>query len=540
MATTIQVQNKSPLRTASVNKLVVAVSLALTAVLPVQANSSFTPKVGITGHGYQLDLPTEPDKQRGGALEVEPAVSWRYQGPNLLTRLNVSHQRLWYSDDERDDMSFNEYLVQNVVSGFDRRLRWTVDASQRYTVRSGGGGAIFRDRITNPGELSKTRRYGTAIALETAQHKEAQFALDLSARKVNSQRPEQDDDLGDINSEQYNLSLRTSRHHQYGGIYWRGGANVTRTEREQRSRLTRDSADLMFGIPLFPSLAWTLQGRYEQNNVRNSAFTNEYATAGTGLEWQFGRVSRINVNYNTVLTGRDDGNFVSADFLLAPSRRTSLSGYWDRRYFGRTAQMSGQYNLRFLTMRLSYTDRVSTRNFLETELIDLGVFVCPDDATDIGDCFNFPGAGYELGVNEQLQQFFDVDTLIRDDVILNRQGAVAIGYNKNRLTVGLNLSSSEQRYQELDRVDRRHNASLQTSWRLTPHSSLRANVRAYQYDFGNNNRQDKSWQYELGWSRDLSSASDINLTARHSRRDSNNDDFDYRENRLILNYNYRF
>ncbi|MCC5852490.1 MAG: TIGR03016 family PEP-CTERM system-associated outer membrane protein [Alkalimonas sp.] len=539
MATTIHRLTKPSQR--CVTPLVLAVGITLLAS-PTQAlaEANFSSRLGITGHGYWLDSPSQDGKDNGAVVELEPGLRWRYQGPKLQTRIDASHQRVWYSDGDQDTLSLNEYSLQNVLTGFDRRARWSLDASQRHTVRAGQGGAIFRDRITNPGELSKTRRLGTGLSLETARHKEAQFALSMSGRKVKSERPQQDDFLGDINSEQYDLRLQTSRDQQYGGLYWRGNGNLSRTEREERERLTRDSAHMLFGVPLLPSVAWTVQGRYEKNNVRNTSFTNEYNTAGTGLEWQFGRVSRINLSYNTVLKGRDDGDFVSADFFIAPSRRTSLSGQWDRRYFGRTAQVNGQYNLRFLTMRLSYTDRVSTRNFLETELIDLGVFVCPDDASDIGACFNLPGADYELGANEQLQQLFDVDVQIRDDVVLNRQGALVIGYSKNRLTTSLNLSSSEQRYQEIDRVDRRHNASLQTAWRLTPHSSIRANVRAYQYNFGNDNREDKSWQYELGWARDLTASSDLNLTARHSKRDSSNDNFDFRENRLSLRYNYRF
>ncbi|MCH8538653.1 MAG: TIGR03016 family PEP-CTERM system-associated outer membrane protein [Alkalimonas sp.] len=540
MATTTPKEHNPFTASAKFSRLILAVGCVMVPLSTAYANATFSPRVTVTGHGYSLDFPSQPESDRGAALEVEPGLAWRYQGARLLTRLDLSHQQVWYEDNERDSFSLNEYRFQNILTGFDRRLTWSVDARQNYSVRAGEGGAIFRDKITNAGELSKTRRFGTALSMETARHKEAQYSLNLSARQTISERPQQDDLLGDIESEQYSLAFRTFKNHEHGGLFWRGSSSVMRTDRAERNRLTQDSVDLLVGVPLLPSLAWTVQGRYDQNNVRNSTFTNEFSSAGSGLEWNFGRISRINVSYNTVLTGRDDGNFVSADFLLAPTRRTSLSGYWDRRYFGRTAQLSGQYNLRFLTMRLSYTDRVSTRNFLETELIDLGVFVCPDDAQDIGDCSNFPGPGYELGVNEQLQQFFDVDTQIRDDVVLNRQGALNIGYSRNRLTLGLRLSSSELDYQEIDRVDRRHNASLETSWRLTPHSRVRANLRGYKYNFSNTGREDKSWQYELGLVRNLSHASDINLSVRHNRRDSNNDNFDFRENRLSVSYKYQF
>lgn len=521
----------------------VAVSVAAVFCFPtaLNADSSFSPAVELTSHGYQLKLPPSMETDKGAALEVVPSLAWRYQGPRMQSRVDLNHQRVWYKDSQRSPYSLNEFTAQNSLSGFDRRVVWTLNASQSHQIRGGGEGAgLFRDRITALGSLSRTNRYGTNVLLSNAPHKEAQFALDLSANKFESKRPAEDDSFGSIDNEQFRANFSTSKVHQYGGVFWRGGGSVARTNRAERARLVRDNAQLQLGVPLLPGLAWMVKGYYEQNSIQNSDFTNEFSSAGTGLEWQFGRVSRVNLTYNTVLSDSDQSNFVAADFLLAPSRRTSLSGSWDKRYFGRTAQVAGDYRLRFLTMRLSYSDNLTTRSFLETELLDLGIFVCPDGAADIGDCTTFPGPGYQLGVNEQLQQFFDIDLNIRDDVILNRQGAFALGYNRNRLTSSLQLSSSELRYVEQNRVDRRHNASLQTSWRLTPLSRLRANVRAYQYNFGVNEREDKSWQYELGWSRDLSSVSDINVTARHSRRDSNITEFDYRENRVSLSYSYRF
>ena len=521
----------------------VAVSVAAVFCFPtaLSADSSFSPAVELTTHGYQLKLPPSMETDKGAALEVVPSLAWRYQGPRMQSRVDVNHQRVWYKDSQRSPYSLNEYTAQNSLSGFDRRLVWTLNASQNHQIRGGGEGAgLFRDRITTVDSLSRTNRYGTNVLLSNAPHKEAQFALDLSANKFESNRPAEDDSFGNIDNEQFRANFSTSKVHQHGGVFWRGGGSLARTNREERARLVRDNAQLQLGIPLLPGLAWMVKGAYEQNSIQNSDFTNEFSSAGTGLEWQFGRVSRINLTYNKVLSDNDQSNFVAADFLLAPSRRTSLSGSWDKRYFGRTAQVAGDYRLRFLTMRLSYSDNLTTRSFLETELLDLGIFVCPDGSSDIGDCTTFPGPGYQLGVNEQLLQFFDTDLNIRDDVILNRQGAFALGYSRNRLTTSLQLSSSELRYVEQSRVDRRHNASLLTSWQLTSISRLQANVRAYQYNFGVNQREDKSWQYELGWTRNLSSVSDINITAKRSRRDSNLDEFDYRENRLSLSYSYRF
>ncbi|MDP4536388.1 TIGR03016 family PEP-CTERM system-associated outer membrane protein [Alkalimonas collagenimarina] len=521
--------------TASIIQALWASSLAMA------QGQTFTPAIEVTSHAYQLKGPQFDGTDKGAALDVVPSLAWRYQGPRLNTRFDVNHQRVWYKDSQRSPFSLNEYTFNNQLTGFDRRVIWTMDASRSHIVRGGGqGSAVFRDKITNIEGLSRTERYGTNLLLSNARHREAQYSLNLSARKIESKRPEQDDLLGDIDNEELRASFNTSRAHQYGGVYWRGAANSARTEREGRDKLIRDNAQLQIGFPLFARLALITKGNYENNSIQNSSFTNEFSSAGAGVEWHFGQASRFNVTYNTVLSDSEQSNFVAADFLLAPSRRTSLSGSWDKRYFGRTAQLSGQYNLRFLSMRLSYVDQINTRSFLEAELVDLGLFVCPDGSSDIGDCVTLPGSDYQLSPGEQVQQFFDIETGIREDVILNRQGSFALGYQRNRLTSSLQLSSSELRYVETDRVDRRHTASLENSVRLTPVSRVRMNIRAFDYTFGNTGREDRSWLYELGWSRELSSFSELSITARHSRRNSSNADFEYRENRLSIGYQYRF
>lgn len=517
------------------------VSALLFSSLALAQAQRLTPAIELTGHGFQLKAPEFDGTDNSAALDVVPSLAWRYQGPRLMTRLDVSHQRVWYEDSQRSSFSLSEYQFSNQLTGFDRRIIWTLDATRDHIVRGGGqGSAVFRDRVTNPGGLSRTQRYSSQLLLSNARHREVRYALDLSARKVDSKQPEQDDFLGTIDNEELRASLSTNKAQQYGGIYWRGAASASRTERDGRDKLIRDNAQLQIGFPLFARLALITKGSFEENSIQNSTFTNEFSSAGAGIEWHFGQASRVNVTYNTVLSDDDQSNFVAADFYLAPSRRTSLSGSWDKRYFGRTAQLAGHYNLRFLSMRLSYVDQINTRSFLETDLIDLGLFVCPDGSTDIGDCVTLPGSDYQLTAGEQVLQFRELETSIRDEVILNRQGSFALGYKRNRLTSDLQLSSSELRYVESSRVDRRHTASLNNSLRLTPVSRVRMTIRAFDYTFGNTGREDRNWLYELGYSRQLSSHSELNLTLRHSRRDSNDANFEYQENRLSVGYLYRF
>ena len=89
----------------------------------------------------------------------------------------------------------NEYDFINQLSAFNQQLIWTVDASRGHFVRGGaeGGAGVFRDRITNLQGLSQTDRLGTSLQLSNARHRKAQFAVNLSARHVDSEQPEDND-----------------------------------------------------------------------------------------------------------------------------------------------------------------------------------------------------------------------------------------------------------------------------------------------------------------------------------------------------------
>lgn len=501
----------------------------------------FIPTIDVVSHAYQIKNPSFDGSDDGAALEITPGLAWYYYGPQLLTQIDVNHQKVWYKDDQRSSFSLNEYSFNNQLRGFDNRLVWTLGASRGHIVRGNGvGGAVFRDKITNVGGLSQTDRYDTELLLTTARHKPVQYALNLAAGKVKSDQPEQDDLLGNIDNERLRASVTTSRDYRYGGIYWRAAADASRTERAERNKLVQDKAQLQLGLPLFAGIGIVVKGNYEKNSIRDSDFTNDFSSVGTGLEWHFGKASRINVTYNNVIKGRDQSNYLATDFLLAPSRRTSLSGFWDKRYFGHTAQLAGQYNLKFLSLRLSYNDNISTRSFLETELNDLGLFVCPGSTTDIGDCVTLPRADYQPLPGQQILQFSEFDTSIQDDVILTRQGTLGIGYKRNRYAGSLQLLSSELRYEETERVDRRHSLSIQNSFRLTTNSSVSMNIKALDYTVGSTGREDRNLAYELAWNRTLSSSAELSVTARHNRRNSSDSEFEYQENRLSVSYQYQF
>jgi uncharacterized protein (PEP-CTERM system associated) len=300
------------------------------------------------------------------------------------------------------------------------------------------------------------------------------------------------------------------------------------------------------GTPLLPGLSIVSRASYEQaDNLQR--FASEFSSMGTGLEWQFGRMSRINLTRNwseKTISGpvEDeviDDEYTAAEVYLAPTRRTSFSYTSDQRYYGRSTEISGQYNLRFLTMRLSVSDRVDTQSFFQQTTEDLGIFVCPAGAAEFTDCFRPPSNNYQLGVGESLQQLFQNGVELSENIVKRHSESLNIGYNKNRLKLNVQFSSSEDEYLETARFNERKTWVVQSGWRLTEHADLSFSARDYEIDYQDEQRKDRNRSVELGLKTELNTHSDISFSLRRTSRNSNVNSFDVKENRVWVTYSYR-
>lgn len=500
-------------------------------------------KPGITADSYLYQIKQQDDASwdEGAALALAPNAALLFNSKHLVSAFEWKNKHIFYDDAQRSDRALNYLNFNNIFSAWDNRFQWAVNASEDYRIRNSQRG-IFSDEITGFSELSKMRTLGTSVSLRTAAHRETQAALGLSARKLKSERPENDDALGSFNNEFYSADLSMGKRHRDSEFFWQFNSRYSESKRDIGNSLTSESADIIVGVPVLPDVAWVSRARYENNDLVTT-YDNKFRSIGTGLEYRFGNVSYVNATYNWYRQQQlqeEKDSYWAFDMLLAPTRRSSLQVNLDRRYYGRSVEVSGSYRLKRLSARLSYNERVTVTNGLDQVLTDLGLFVCPGGFSGVSDCFVPPSANYQLQPGESLQNFIATDIEISESVILRKGGSFNLAYDRNRLRLSLSLRRTEDEYVESNRLNTTKGASVNGSWRLSPLMTLSSEINFYEIDYSQDERSDRNMQFKLGVSIKLNERSDISFNARRVERDSTQVQFDMQENRIWVGYEYQF
>lgn len=517
--------------------------LALVGPQAIAAESLFDASLKSAVYGYQLKTAEQSNKTDDLVWELAPTINWQRQSAAMKTRINWRHESLFYNDAQPDKRSFNEFDFNNQISFFRERLIWSLDASQAYQIRNSRLG-IFSDKITGAENLSKTNRYGSGLLFRNLKSAKYRTELDLSYRNYDSAAAEVDDGLLSYRTEAYDGRWLFGTNDRGLNFFWQYNGDIQRTERSTDNNISGLLHGLVVGVPFAPK--FSVIGRAGSERLDNGReYDNSFDYFGAGVEFRFGARSRINVTMNRSDSEafgqrKETDTYAASQFLIAPTRRTSLEGSFDRRYFGRTWDLQGKYDLRFLSMRLRISDNVRTQNQFDRELEDLGIFVCPAGSTDLSGCFKPPTDKYMPVFGETLLQVRGPNSELREELVEQRNLSLTVAYSKNRLNTSITLSDTELRYVESGDFSTNQGAALQLSWKLTEHSQLLANINYYDIDYRNENRKDENLSASVSYQQQLTKRSDLRFTIRRLDRNSSIAEFDNSENRVWMEYTYKF
>lgn len=544
---TIMVQSKSKKLTFKLARCYWLGVFPLSVISTVNAaETRFEPLFETALYAYQIKPGLNGDKDNGGALELSPALVWYRNAANMQTNFNWRHSSVLYEEDERDNSSFDDIEFSNVFFAFDKRLSWDITARQNYVVRDTRQG-IFSDKITGSDKLSKNQSYGSSLRYKNAESAKYRTEATLRFNESDSEAPEVESDFsdfGDFSTTNYALNWALGTNARALNFFWLYEGDVQEVERTSLSSYSARRHGVIVGLPIAPSISAVARAGSERaNNQAN--FDNKYEYFGAGVEYRFGAISRINVTMNRSDSSVGDARtetdtYVASDFLFAPSRRTRIEGSLDRRYFGRTLTVQGNYNLRFLSISVSTSDSVTTQNLFDNELQNLGVFVCPTGSANFADCFKPPSNQYVPVFGESLQQISANNAELRQELVQAKRHNVVIAYSRSRLNLSLNVSEITTDYIEREDSNTNQNVSLQTSWILNDHNKLVSNLSYYDIDYQGENRKDKNISLEFGLNTKLSAKSEMSVTLRRLDRESTLEEFDNSENRIWLSFQHRF
>lgn len=530
---------------AKLTPLVSTIAALLAPAQVLSAKTEFKPELETRTYGYWIrDEQASGGLDKGMAALLKPSIAFNLTGNNASSALFLQNESVWYDDSQRSHKSLDKFSWRNMFNAYDDRVSFGLSADSGYRIRDSRNG-VFSDIITGTENLSKTNNYGANANFRTSSTADVNAQLGLAYNKLSSRQPELQDNYGNFDNDTLSTFLALGSSQRQSPLFWQLTGNYHKTGRDgNRGDFVSKRASATTGLPLLPSLSMIVRGSYEEND-NTSGYANEFTSFGAGFEYQFGHASRINVtqNWATRAVGVQqediDETYLAAEVFLAPTRRTSLSYSLDRRYFGRSSNLQGQYNLKFLSVRLSVREDVQTLSSFDQIIEDLGIFVCPNDATQFTDCFRPPSNNYQLGTGESFQQLFNTELELSEELIKRRTAAMTIGYNKNRLALSVMLSRSEDLYVETERENDRNSFNVQSSWKLSQHSSLLFSGHYYDINYLTDDRQDKNLAVEIGIKRKLNEHSEIKAMLKRISRNSSVDSFDLTENRVWLSYTIR-
>lgn len=529
----------------------------LLAMLPALAIAEvkISPSVSSAVYAYGIKNQTS-DADEGMAYELVPELNLAYTGSWLSSSLNLQSQNLAYDDAQRDNQSLFSYRWTGGASLLNDSLDVQLGAQQN-NRRASGSTARYQDHISSTTDLAKVESQTASVAYS---HDRFDWAvMDFS---VNAARTSSDVSLSEFDNETgealgldnsvlagaFELKTR-DRNRKF---FWGFNGQATKTDRDIRESQYNRRAQGVIGVPFFWRVSMIATGSVENNsNIDggSSVFSQyqNHRSVGGGLEWKITDRSWWNVTYNKVNNAKDDKEYLGTAFELVPSKRTKLSGSLDKRFFGRTAQAKGSYQLKHLRMELNVSDTVGSLLGLNEGDLETNLFVCPPGVTPgLDSCFQPPTANYIPARGEQYYNISNPTSDLSEFLVVRRNVSYLVGYDFNRLKLAARFGQRKDQLIERNSVRDDKFVNVSANWQLNTRNSVTLSTDysdlVYQVD-GVESFSDLTGivkSMTLALTREINKSLTANANLKRITVDYGSDLRDYQENRAWIGVEYKF
>lgn len=521
-------------------------ALMLIFSMPLAAEIELQPALSLTTYGYGVKQ-AAADTDRGMAQSINPGLNLRYQGSWLQSNLGIDHEALYYRDEQRDNSGYSNFRFDNRASFLREQLQLQLSSARSHRA-AGNQFSRYADEVTNGDQMATVDNHSARMAFSNTKldwlHSKIALSVDESSTDRINDPLLFDPSLTavDLKNRRYGADIALNSARRNSAIFWDLDINTAKTDRETELDYYNRRGSATLGVSLFSGLALIGRGSYESNSDIGTgnryADFRDYDSVGAGLEWKITQRSWWNLTYNKIDDQQGGTEYIGTEFSFQPSRRTRLSGNFDRRFFGRTAQVSGSYNLKNLNMQLSFSDSVDS--LLGFSGAGTGVLNCPP--------------GFLPYQNQCLPEVLIPLLPIPNDnlnesLVIRRNGSFSLGYVFSRLTLQLQLGARRDIYLEQDAETRDNYANVSANWLLSQRHSLAMNTAfsdvkylGNQLGAGGNfgQREGQQGSAELSLIRRMNRQLTGTLSAKHVRVDFKDTLDDYQENRLSLEFRFQF
>lgn len=516
-------------------------ALMLLSSMPLAAEVELMPALSLTSYGYGVKQ-AGADTDRGMAQSINPGLNLRYQGSWLQTNLGVDHEALYYRDEQRENSGYSNFRFDNRASFLRDQLQFQLSSARSHRA-AGNQFSRYADEVTNGDQMAKVDNNSARMAFTNNKLDWLNSKIALSVDESSTDRINDplllDPSLTafDLSNRRYGADIALNSARRNSAVFWDLDINTAKTDRENALDYYNRRGSATLGVSLLSGLALIGRGSYESNSDIGTgnryADFRDYDSVGAGLEWKITERSWWNLTYNKIDDQQGGTEYIGTEFSFQPSRRTRLSGNFDRRFFGRTAQVSGSYNLKKLNMQLSFSDSVDSL----LGFSGAGSFSCgPGEVFFQGLCLVLPNPPIQ---NDNLNE----------SLVIRRNGSFSLGYVFSRLTLQLQLGARRDIYLEQDAETKDNYANLSANWLLSQRHSLAMNTSfsdvkylGNQLGTGGNfgQREGQQGSAELSLIRRMNPQLTGTLSAKHVKVDFKETLDDYQENRLSLEFRFQF
>ncbi|MCG5510321.1 TIGR03016 family PEP-CTERM system-associated outer membrane protein [Ectothiorhodospira lacustris] len=457
-------------------------SLALVHAGAVQAGSwDFTPRVSVSQtYTDNVNLAARgEDKESDSVSQLNTGFSLQRAGGRTDLSLGYNLQSLAYWDDD----SRNNVYHQLAGTSTSTLIRETLflDASATYGQQLLDARDGFAGDNISTGARSDVARYSLSPYWRQGFGRFAAGELRYTWDQVDYQSG----GITGNNSENQRIQASLNSGPQFTTVAWTLSYSWDESTYDDGTDVTLESLEALVRLNISPQFSVYAAGGEERNEYNRAAGTVD-----------------------------PDDNFWRAGFTWLPGPRTSLDAFYGERFFGDTYGLSFSHRFRHATWQVNYSESITSLSRIE--FVPIGFIVVDDELLLI------------------------VDPQLVPDAYISKRLDVSVAGQRSKLSWGLAAALEERLYQT-DRGDQEINSvSANLGWRVAPRTQATLSSQWQRSDYDLDSRKDDLWNVSLGVSRTLGPSTSATLQYRYQERDSNQEGFEYQENRITATLSRTF
>ncbi len=463
-------------------------TIALAGVLytAVAESASWTVSPSVSASETYMDnvtLTSTPPKETEWITQINPGISLQGTGKELNLALNYRLQNLLYLNEPKRNNSYQQ-------------LRASANATIQPQL-------LFLDANTSLSQqvLSASDKVGVGnvgVVQNRSDVRSTRVSPYLRTRIANS--------------------FLTELRYTYDNISYSGSSVLDNSSNSSSIFLTPSKRGARF--------TWRLNWEHRETSYKGRA-DERRENAALNLSYQVdpkvGVVGIFGYENNKYSSTRPDlsGNYWNLSATWQPSRRTAFSVNAGERFFGDTKGFSFSRQGRRSSVRVSYSEDISTRRQLQLKVLEVPVFDANGNPV--------------IDINTGSQLLDDVELLVSfDQVFLLRKASASFGYRTKKTTADVTLFAEKRAFEDISFEDKIKGSTVRMTWTMSRKSSITASATRRTTE--RLSSDDVYQVYFASIRRRLFTNANTSLDIRHLQRDGDSTNNSYKVNTITANF----